>query len=131
MTDTNGSTAAGLVGQPAGPGTVVQAAVVAPFLTGAGLFDLSNPAAGRITLSLGSAAVRDVGVTSGTVAAGDDARITGAASAAMVAAALTALRAQLIAAGVPLDTPVTLLGLDGAPLLSSVDGVPLLSLTGA
>ena len=130
MTGTSGATAPGPVEQPAGPDTLAQAALAAPFVIGGDLFDLSNPAAGRITLSLGSAAVRDVGATPGTVAAGDDARITGAASAKMLAAALADLRAQLIAAGVPLDAPVTLLGPDGAPLLGPVDGASLVSSVG-
>lgn len=42
------------------------------------LADLTNPATARDSLGLGDAAVLDVGNTAGTVAAGNDARITGA-----------------------------------------------------
>lgn len=43
------------------------------------LSDLSNAAAARTNMGLGTAATLPVGTTSGTVAAGDDSRITGAA----------------------------------------------------
>lgn len=52
---------------------------------------------GKIEVQAGT-----VGTTSGTVAAGDDPRITGAASAAAVSGMLAAFRAELISAGVPL-----------------------------
>ncbi|EDR8437326.1 phage tail protein [Salmonella enterica] len=42
------------------------------------LADLSNPALARQNIGLGDSAVRNVGTTSNTVAAGDDARINGA-----------------------------------------------------
>ncbi|ECA3871492.1 TPA: phage tail protein [Salmonella enterica] len=42
------------------------------------LADLSNPALARQNIGLGDSAVRNVGITSNTVAAGDDTRITGA-----------------------------------------------------
>ena len=47
--------------------------------TAANLSDLDSASAARTNLGLGEAATRAVGGTAGTVAAGDDARITGAA----------------------------------------------------
>ena len=46
---------------------------------GRSLLALADAAAGRTALGLGGAAVLNVGTTTGTVAAGDDSRITGAA----------------------------------------------------
>lgn len=43
------------------------------------LGDLPNAGAARVNLGLGTAATRDIGTTAGTAAAGDDARIVGAA----------------------------------------------------
>ncbi|ENM6343171.1 tail fiber protein [Salmonella enterica] len=47
------------------------------------LADLTNVPLARQSLQLGNSATRDVGTTTGTVAAGDDARITGAMQKAM------------------------------------------------
>jgi hypothetical protein len=46
------------------------------------LVDDANDAAARTTLGLGDSATKNTGTTAGTVAAGDDSRITGAATAA-------------------------------------------------
>lgn len=66
------------------------------------LADLLNAAAARINLGLGASALRDVGTVAGTVAAGDDPRFAGAASAAGMAALAAAVArnaAQLAAKG--------------------------------
>lgn len=47
---------------------------------GASLVDDADAATARATLALGDSATKKVGTTSGTVAAGDDSRLTGAAS---------------------------------------------------
>lgn len=53
-------------------------------------------------LEVAAGAANTVGTVAGTVAAGDDPRITGAASTAAVSAMLAAFRAEIVAAGVPL-----------------------------
>ncbi len=57
--------------------TAIAALSTTPF--GRALLELADAAAGRTALGLGGAAVLNVGTTAGTVAAGDDSRITGAA----------------------------------------------------
>ena len=65
--------------------------------TGRSLAGAATPAAGRTVLELGSAATRDVGTAAGTVAAGDDSRITGALSAATAATTYQPLDSGLTA----------------------------------
>ena len=61
-----------------GLGTMATA-TASDYLSKAGnLGGIADPAAARTNLSLGDSATRDVGTTAGTVAAGDDSRITGA-----------------------------------------------------
>jgi len=54
-----------------------------------------NAATGRASLGLGAAATASIGATAGTVAAGDDSRITGALSAATAAATYQPLDSDL------------------------------------
>jgi hypothetical protein len=81
-----------------GLGTMATA-TASDYLSKAGnLSGIADPAAARTNLSLGDSATRDVGTTAGTVAAGDDSRLTGALQAsgnlAAIADAATA-RANL------------------------------------
>jgi hypothetical protein len=64
---------------------------------GKALLDDADAAAQRATLGLGGAAVLNVGTTAGTVAAGDDARITGALAAATAATTYQPLDSDLTA----------------------------------
>lgn len=78
------------------------------YLTKAGnLADVADPATARGSLGLGTAAARDVGTTAGTVAAGDDARISGAAQ-----------KTQNLADLASPSTARTNLGLGGAAVLA-------------
>lgn len=61
------------------------------------LSDLASASSARTNLGLGGAAVLSVGTTAGTVAAGDDSRITGALSAATAASTYQPLDADLTA----------------------------------
>lgn len=64
---------------------------------GKALLDDANAAAQRTTLGLGGAATLGVGTTAGTVAAGDDSRITGALQAATAATTYQPLDSDLTA----------------------------------
>jgi hypothetical protein len=78
------------------------------YLTKAGnLADVADPATARGSLGLGTAATRGVGTTAGTVAAGDDARISGAAQ-----------KAQNLADLASPSTARSNLGLGGAATLA-------------
>ena len=63
--------------------------------TGQALATAANAAAARTTLGLGAAATASIGTTAGTVAAGDDSRITGALSAATAATTYQPLDSDL------------------------------------
>ena len=67
---------------------------------------LADAAAGRTALGLGGAATLSVGTTAGTVAAGDDSRITGALSSATAASTYQPLDSDLTAVAA-LTTPAT------------------------
>lgn len=83
---------------------------------GKALLDDADAAAQRTTLGLGGAATLNVGTGAGTVAAGDDSRITGALSAATAATTYQ-----------PLDTELTAL----AGLASAADRLPYFTGAGA
>ncbi|MGW3196329.1 right-handed parallel beta-helix repeat-containing protein [Streptomyces sp. NPDC001118] len=61
------------------PGSSVRVAAAGALLAANNLSDLANPGTARGNLGLGGAATLNVGTAAGTVAAGNDSRITGAA----------------------------------------------------
>ncbi|CAH2603204.1 Pectate_lyase_3 domain-containing protein [Rhodovastum atsumiense] len=75
-----------------------QAAEAAAVQRAANLGDLADTAAARANLGLGGAARLNVGTSAGTVAAGDDSRITGAATASALASEKTRAQAAETAA---------------------------------
>lgn len=88
-------------------GTAMSASAAGALLAANNLSDLGNAGTARTNLGLGSAAVANVGTAAGTVAAGNDSRITGAAQ--------TANNLSDLASS---STARTNLGLGGAATLS-------------
>lgn len=86
---------------------VLSASSVGALATANNLADVPNAATSRANLGLGNSATRAVGTTAGTVAAGDDSRITGAAQKASNLSDLASA-----------STARTNLGLGGAAVLS-------------
>lgn len=80
-------------------------------LTSNNLSDLQNPATARANLGLGSAATKNIGTVTGTVAAGDDARITGAVQTSVVTA-----KGDILAASAPNAIARVGVGSDGQVL---------------
>jgi hypothetical protein len=93
--------------------------------TGQALATAANAAAARTTLGLGGAATAAIGTTTGTVAAGDDSRITGALSAATAASTYQPLDSDLTSIAALTTTAF------GRSLLTQADGAATRNAIGA
>lgn len=112
-------------------------------LTTNNLSDLQNPTIARANLGLGSAATRNVGTVSGTIAAADDSRITGAEQSANKGAASGYApldsTSKLPVANLPVTVPTANLGsgtannttfLRGDQMWASLPSAPVVSVFG-
>lgn len=96
---------AAALGDDAAFQSTVTTALAGKLASSSNLSDLANIATARTNLGLGTAAVRDVGTTTGTVAAGDDSRLSDTrtptddtvSTAKLVARAVTFAKLQAIA----------------------------------
>jgi len=93
--------------------------------TGQALATAASAAAARTTLGLGAAATASIGATAGTVAAGDDSRITGALSAATAATTYQPLDSDLTSIAALATTTF------GRSLLTQADAAATRTIIGA